>query len=201
MKAITFLKPNLVDIEMISDTKSKIVIQPLERGFGHTLGNALRRILLSSMPGSAVTEVSIDNILHEYSTIEGVQEDVIDILLNLKDLSIRLTEVEDASPHKLIELTFKDLNKNLLIIRQKLNDNVKIGGLESAKAVAAFEILKSSLNFESGGEIAKNLEQIYNYSLNQLHLILKDEKEHELDTVISIIGSLVDAWSSISVNN
>ena len=56
MKAITFLKPNLVDIEMISDTKSKIVIQPLERGFGHTLGNALRRILLSSMPGSAVTE-------------------------------------------------------------------------------------------------------------------------------------------------
>ena len=112
-----------------------------------------------------------------------------------------LTEVEDASPHKLIELTFKDLKKNLLIIRQKLNDNVKIGGLESAKAVAAFEILKSSLNFETGGEIAKNLEQIYNYSLNQLHLILKDEKEYELDTVISIIGSLVDAWSSISVNN
>ena len=112
-----------------------------------------------------------------------------------------LTEVEDASPHKLIELTFKDLKKNLLIIRQKLNDNVKIGGLESAKAVAAFEILKSSLNFETGGEIAKNLEQIYNYSLNQLHLVIQDEKEYELDSVISIIGSLVDAWSSISVNN
>ena len=112
-----------------------------------------------------------------------------------------LTEVEDASPHKLIELTFKDLNKNLQIIRQKLNDNVKIGGLESAKAVAAFEILKSSLNFETGGEIAKNLEQIYNYSLSQLHLIIKDDKEYELDTVISIIGSLVDAWSSISTDN
>ena len=112
-----------------------------------------------------------------------------------------LTEVEDASPHKLIELTFKDLNKNLQIIRQKLNDNVKIGGLESAKAVAAIEILKSSLNFESGGEIAKNLEQIYNYSLSQLHLIIKDDKEYELDTVISIISSLVDAWSSISENN
>ena len=112
-----------------------------------------------------------------------------------------LTEVEDASPHKLIELTFKDLNKNLQIIKQKLNDNVKIGGLESAKAVAAIEILKSSLNFESGGEIAKNLEQIYNYSLNQLHLVIKDEKEYELDTVISIISSLVDAWSSISANN
>ena len=55
MNTITFLKPNLVDIEMISNSKSKIVIQPLERGFGHTLGNALRRVLLSSMPGSAVT--------------------------------------------------------------------------------------------------------------------------------------------------
>ena len=86
MKAITFLKPNLVDIEMISDSKSKIVIQPLERGFGHTLGNALRRVLLSSMPGSAVTEVSIENILHEYSTIDGVQEDVLEIILNIKKL-------------------------------------------------------------------------------------------------------------------
>ena len=112
-----------------------------------------------------------------------------------------LTEVEDASPHKLIELTFKDLKKNLLVIRRKLNENIKIGGLESAKAIAAFEILKSSLNFESGGEIAKNLEQIYNYGLNQLHLIIKDDKEYELDTVISIINSLVDAWSSMSVNN
>ena len=90
MKAITFLKPNLVDIEMISDTKSKIVIQPLERGFGHTLGNALRRVLLSSMPGSAVTEVSIDNILHEYSTIDGVQEDVLEIILKIKKLAVVL---------------------------------------------------------------------------------------------------------------
>ena len=92
MKAITFLKPNLVDIEMISDSKSKIVIQPLERGFGHTLGNALRRVLLSSMPGSAVTEVSIDNILHEYSTIDGVQEDVLEIILNIKKLALVLYE-------------------------------------------------------------------------------------------------------------
>ena len=111
-----------------------------------------------------------------------------------------LTEIDDASPHKLIELTFKDLKKNLLIIRRKLDDNKSIGGLESAKAIAAFEILKSSLNFENGGEIAKNLEQIYNYSLNQLHLIIKDDKEYELDSVISIISSLVDAWSSISAN-
>ena len=111
-----------------------------------------------------------------------------------------LTEIDDASPHKLIELTFKDLKKNLLIIRRKLDENKSIGGLESAKAIAAFEILKSSLNFENGGEIAKNLDQIYSYSLNQLHLVIKEDKEYELDSVISIINSLVDAWSSISEN-
>ena len=111
-----------------------------------------------------------------------------------------LTEIDDASPHKLIELTFKDLKKNLLIIRRKLDENKSIGGLESAKAIAAFQILKSSLNYENGGEIAKNLEQIYNYSLNQLQLVIKNDKEYELDSVISIISSLVDAWSSISEN-
>ena len=111
-----------------------------------------------------------------------------------------LTEIDDASPHKLIELTFKDLKKNLLIIRRKLDENKSIGGLESAKVIAAFEILKSSLNHEDGGEIAKNLEQIYNYSLNQLQLVIKNDKEYELDSVISIISSLVDAWSSISAN-
>ena len=111
-----------------------------------------------------------------------------------------LSEIEDATPHKLIELTFKDLKKNLLIIRRKIDQNEKIGGLEAAKSVAAIEILKSSLNFDQGGEIAKNLLQIYDYSLNQLHLIIKEDKEYELDSVISIITSLVDAWSSISTN-
>lgn len=85
-----FLKPRLVDIQQISDTRAKVVLEPLERGFGHTLGNALRRILLSSMPGAAVTEVQIEGVLHEYTTIEGVQEDVLDILLNLKGLAIVL---------------------------------------------------------------------------------------------------------------
>ena len=111
-----------------------------------------------------------------------------------------LSEIEDASPHRLIELTFKDLRKNLLIIRRKIDEKEKIGGLEAAKSVAALEILKSSLNFEQGGEIAKNLQQIYDYSLNQLQLIIKEDKQYELDTVISIITSLVDAWSSISTN-
>ena len=91
-----FLTPTDIVIEESGPNRSKIVLEPLEQGFGHTLGNALRRIILSSMPGTAVSEVKIDGVLHEYSTIEGVQEDVIDILLNLKDLSVRLTEVEDA---------------------------------------------------------------------------------------------------------
>ncbi|AKC59793.1 DNA-directed RNA polymerase subunit alpha [Blochmannia endosymbiont of Polyrhachis (Hedomyrma) turneri] len=85
-----FLKPRIVDIEQISLTHSKVTLEPLERGFGHTLGNALRRILLSSMPGYAVTEVEIDGVLHEYSTKEGVQEDVLEILLNFKELAVKV---------------------------------------------------------------------------------------------------------------
>jgi DNA-directed RNA polymerase subunit alpha len=91
------LKPRLVEVQKVSDTRAKITLEPLERGFGHTLGNALRRILLSSMPGCAVTEVEIDGVLHEYSTIEGVQEDVIEILLNLKDLAIVLHSRDEAT--------------------------------------------------------------------------------------------------------
>lgn len=91
-----FLRPRLVDIEQISSTRAKVTLEPLERGFGHTLGNALRRILLSSMPGCAVTEVEIDGVLHEYSSIEGVQEDVLEILLNLKGLAIKLEGKDEA---------------------------------------------------------------------------------------------------------
>jgi DNA-directed RNA polymerase subunit alpha len=88
--ATDFLKPRHVNVETLSTTHAKITLEPLERGFGYTLGNALRRILLSSMPGAAITEAKIDGVLHEYSTIEGVQEDVIEILLNLKGLALRM---------------------------------------------------------------------------------------------------------------
>ncbi|WP_059364674.1 DNA-directed RNA polymerase subunit alpha [Pseudoalteromonas sp. '520P1 No. 423'] len=91
-----FLKPQLVAIDAINPTRSKVVLEPLERGFGHTLGNALRRILLSSMPGCAVTEVEIDGVLHEYSAKEGVQEDIIEILLNLKSLAVSLEDKDDV---------------------------------------------------------------------------------------------------------
>ncbi|UTA47397.1 DNA-directed RNA polymerase subunit alpha [Simiduia sp. 21SJ11W-1] len=83
-----FYTPRHIDVTELSPTRSKVVLEPLERGFGHTLGNALRRILLSSMPGCAITEVKIDGVQHEYSAIEGVQEDVIEILLNLKGVAV-----------------------------------------------------------------------------------------------------------------
>ncbi|MCW8844480.1 MAG: DNA-directed RNA polymerase subunit alpha [Gammaproteobacteria bacterium] len=85
-----FLKPRVVKVQPESENKAKVTIEPFERGFGHTLGNALRRILLSSMPGAAVVEAEIEGVLHEYTTIEGVQEDVVDILLNLKQLAIKV---------------------------------------------------------------------------------------------------------------
>ena len=91
------LKPRRVDVENISATLAKITIEPLNRGFGHTLGNALRRVLLSSMSGCAVTEVEIDGVLHEYTTIDGVHEDVTDILLNLKELAISMHARDDVT--------------------------------------------------------------------------------------------------------
>lgn len=86
----SFLTPRVIQVKKISSTRAEIVLEPFERGFGHTLGNALRRILLSSMEGAAVTAVQIDNVLHEYSTIEGVREDVVDIVLNLKGVYFKM---------------------------------------------------------------------------------------------------------------
>ena len=73
------------------------MVEPLERGFGHTLGNALRRVLLSSIPGAAITEVEIDGVLHEYTTLEGLQEDVIEVLLNFKDVAIRMHDLDETT--------------------------------------------------------------------------------------------------------
>ena len=86
--ATEFLTPRNIDVTSHDLTHAKIVLEPLERGFGHTLGNALRRILLSSMSGCAIVEVDIDGVEHEYSTIEGVQEDVMEIILNLKGVAV-----------------------------------------------------------------------------------------------------------------
>jgi DNA-directed RNA polymerase subunit alpha len=93
------LKPRIIDVQRTTPTQARVVMEPFERGYGHTLGNALRRVLLSSMPGYAVTEVKIAGVLHEYSSIDGVQEDVVEILLNLKGLVLKLHNSREATLH------------------------------------------------------------------------------------------------------
>ena len=90
------LRPRL-DVRQLGPNAARITLEPLDRGFGHTLGNALRRMLLSSMPGCAIVEVQIDGVLHEYSAMEGVQEDVTEILLNLKEIAVRTNARSDAA--------------------------------------------------------------------------------------------------------
>ncbi|MDP3559788.1 MAG: DNA-directed RNA polymerase subunit alpha [Legionellaceae bacterium] len=91
------LTPSVLKVQSESPNHARVVLEPFERGYGHTLGNALRRILLSSMPGAAITEVAIDGVVHEYGSMEGVQQDVLDILLNLKQVALRMPVSEIAT--------------------------------------------------------------------------------------------------------
>ena len=91
------LKPKAIQVEQLGHNKSKVTLEPFERGYGHTLGNALRRVLLSSMVGYAVTDVTIAGVLHEYSSIDGVQEDVVNILLNLKGVVFKLHNRDEVT--------------------------------------------------------------------------------------------------------
>ncbi len=99
--ADALIKPDNIEIEPLGEKGAKVTLEPLERGYGHTLGNALRRILLSSMPGTAVTRVQIDGVLHEFSSIVGVREDVVDIILNLKALIVALAEDHEEATLRL----------------------------------------------------------------------------------------------------
>lgn len=93
----TLLKPKIISVEALAENQAKVVMEPFERGYGHTLGNALRRVLLSSMVGCAPTEVSIAGVVHEYSTIDGVQEDVVNLLLNLKGIVFKLEQRDEVT--------------------------------------------------------------------------------------------------------
>jgi len=98
-------RPKIETVEITDDAKyGKFIVEPLERGYGTTLGNSLRRILLSSLPGAAVTSIQIDGVLHEYSTIEGVVEDVATIILNLKKLALKIYSDEE----KVLEIDAQD---------------------------------------------------------------------------------------------
>ncbi|HEX7369336.1 MAG TPA: DNA-directed RNA polymerase subunit alpha [Rhodanobacteraceae bacterium] len=91
------LRPRGLKVEPIGPNHARVIVEPLDRGYGHTLGNALRRVLLSSISGAAIVEAEIDGVLHEYTTLEGLQEDVIEVLLNLKGVAIRLNGVDEAN--------------------------------------------------------------------------------------------------------
>ena len=91
------LRPRGLKVEPVGPNHARVVVEPLERGYGHTLGNALRRVLLSSIAGAAIVEAEIDGVLHEYTTLEGLQEDVIEVLLNLKGVAIRLNGTDEAN--------------------------------------------------------------------------------------------------------
>ena len=91
------LKPKTIQVEQLAPNKAKVTLEPFERGYGHTLGNALRRVLLSSMVGYSATEVTIAGVLHEYSSSDGVQEDVVNILLNLKGVVFKLHNRDEVA--------------------------------------------------------------------------------------------------------
>src|SRR6188768_2564645 len=115
------LRPRGISTERIGSNRAKVVVEPLERGFGHTLGNALRRVLLSSIPGAAITEVEIDGVLHEYTTLEGLQEDVIEVLLNFKDVAIRMHNLDETM------LTLSKKGKGVVTAADiKVDHNVEI---------------------------------------------------------------------------
>ena len=117
----TILRPRGIHVERTGNNRAKVVVEPLERGFGHTLGNALRRVLLSSIPGAAITEVEIDGVLHEYTTLEGLQEDVIEVLLNFKDVAIRLHNLDETT------LTLSKKGKGVVTAADiKVDHNVEI---------------------------------------------------------------------------
>src|SRR6201994_3667485 len=91
------LKPKAINVEPLGGHRAKVTLEPFERGYGHTLGNALRRVLLSSMVGYAPTEVTIAGVVHEYSTLDGVQEDVVNLLLNLKGVVFKLHNRDEVT--------------------------------------------------------------------------------------------------------
>jgi DNA-directed RNA polymerase subunit alpha len=134
-----FLKPRVVKVQPVAPRQARVVIEPFERGFGHTLGNALRRVLLSSMPGAAITEVEIEGVLHEYTSIEGVQEDVVDVLLNLKAVAIKMHS-RDSAELRLVKkgpgpVTAGDIQVDHDI--EIVNPELVIANLTSAGSISA----------------------------------------------------------------
>lgn len=141
MQSNALLKPRIIDVQSVSPVEARVVMEPFERGFGHTLGNALRRILLSSMDGYAPTQVSIEGVLHEYSTIDGVEEDVVDILLNLKGVVFKLHSRSEA----------------LLTLKKEGPGVIRAGDLEISHDVEIINPEHVIAHLQPGGKLAMEL--------------------------------------------
>jgi DNA-directed RNA polymerase subunit alpha len=133
----SLLKPKAINVEPMGGNRAKVTLEPFERGYGHTLGNALRRVLLSSMVGYAPTEVTIAGVLHEYSAIDGVQEDVVHIMLNLKGVVFRL--------HNRDEVT--------LVLRKEGEGPVLAGDIQTPHDVEIINPDHVIANLSSGGKL------------------------------------------------
>jgi len=163
------LKPKVVKVEEISENKSKITLEPLERGFGYTLGNALRRILLSSMVGSAPIEVNIKGVLHEYCTKTGVQEDIINILLNIKNINFILQDKDEVilslkkSGSCIVKASDIDLPSNVKII----NPDVEIANLNEKGELDMLIKIARGRGYEAASQ-RKNKEERKNIGWLQL---------------------------------
>lgn len=165
----TLLKPRSIEVQQISPLHARVVMEPFERGFGHTLGNALRRILLSSLEGVAPTEVSIEGVLHEYSTLDGVREDVVDILLNIKGVVIKMHNRREAV------LTISKVGEGVVTAADIVaGHDIEIVNPEHVIAhVAPGGQLKLEMRVESGrGYVPANQRQIAreNVSIGQMML-------------------------------
>ncbi|MCX7962330.1 MAG: DNA-directed RNA polymerase subunit alpha [Burkholderiales bacterium] len=131
------LRPKIVDVQNLSPTHARVTMEPFERGYGHTLGNALRRVLLASMPGYAATEVQIAGVVHEYSTLDGVREDVVDLLLNLKGVVFRLHNRTEA----------------ILTLRKKGEGPITAGDIEPAHDVEIVNPEHVIAHLAAGGKL------------------------------------------------
>lgn len=137
MPSDTFLTPRIINVQNISPLHAKVTMEPFERGYGHTLGNAIRRVLLSSMPGFAPTEVQISGVVHEYSALDGVKEDVVDILLNLKGIVLKLHNSTEA----------------VLILKKKGEGVATAGDIEAGHDVEIINPDHVVAHLTAGGEI------------------------------------------------
>jgi len=156
-----------VKTELEKENYAKIVIEPLETGFGHTLGNSLRRILLTSLKGAAITSVKIDGVAHQFSTIDGVMEDVIEIILNLKKINLQI------SSEKSVKLTLKAVGK-----KQVKAGDFEIEGpgeiVNPQQVIANLTDSKSKLNIEATAEVGKGYSMAEDRKINEIGVIAVD---------------------------